>query len=172
MRCEVPPEVHMKLMVFWGVTLYAGGYVLRFYETARCHSLHASNLWICTTDLRTWGSSSWLVCRQASTTVRRSLRIFSRSSGQSRACPTWISRSLNRATWLLISTINCNTDIRVYYVQVDLAEVCQHFVCTLGKNSSINVCPAGDACFLKHEISLIQYWTYSKHRASNTKPTN
>lgn len=64
-------------------------------------------------NLRICGSNSWLVCLQASTQVRRNLRIFSRSSGQSRAVPMWISRSRNSATWLLISVISCNTITRI-----------------------------------------------------------
>lgn len=42
-----------------------------------------------------------------STSVRRSFRIFSRSSGQSLAWPTCTSKSLKSATWVLISIISC-----------------------------------------------------------------
>lgn len=53
------------------------------------------------------------VCLNASTQVRRSLRIFSRSSGQSLAWPTCISISRKSATWLLISTMSCKCKINV-----------------------------------------------------------
>lgn len=57
--------------------------------------------------LLTCGMRIWAVCLNASTQVRRSLRIFSRSSGQSLAWPTCISMSRKSATWLLISTMSC-----------------------------------------------------------------
>lgn len=46
------------------------------------------------------------VCLQASTQARRTLRTFSRSSGQSFDWPMCMSKSLKKATWLLISTIS------------------------------------------------------------------
>lgn len=59
------------------------------------------------TYVLTCGTISWVVCLQASTQDRRNFLTFSRSSGQSRDCPMWISKSRNSATWLLISTISC-----------------------------------------------------------------
>lgn len=47
------------------------------------------------------------VCLQASTQDLRNFRTFSRNSGQSLAWPMWMSRSRNKATWLLISTMSC-----------------------------------------------------------------
>lgn len=58
--------------------------------------------------LCTCGSTSWDVLLQASTQLRRSFRIFSRSSGQSRGCPILISKSRNCATWLFMSWICWN----------------------------------------------------------------
>lgn len=57
--------------------------------------------------LRTCGSISWDVCLHVSTQFRLNLRIFSRSSGQSRGWPMFISKSRYCATWLLISWICC-----------------------------------------------------------------
>ena len=52
------------------------------------------------------GNISADVCLHASTHDRLIFLIFSRNSGESRDCPTCISRSLNNATSLLISSIN------------------------------------------------------------------
>lgn len=57
------------------------------------------------THLCTCGSTSWEVLLQASTQLRRSFRIFSRSSGESRGCPILMSNSRNCATWLFMSWI-------------------------------------------------------------------
>lgn len=51
---------------------------------------------------------NWHVCLQASTHDRRIFRTFSRNSGQSFDWPMWMSKSLNKATWLLISTMSWN----------------------------------------------------------------
>ena len=61
-----------------------------------------------TTYLLIWVIISCDVCLQASTQDRRTFRTFSRSSGQSFDWPMWMSKSLNKATWLLISTMSCN----------------------------------------------------------------
>lgn len=52
------------------------------------------------------GRMSAVLWLHRSTRVRRSFRIFSRSSGQSLAWPTCTNKSRNRATWVLISIIN------------------------------------------------------------------
>lgn len=54
-----------------------------------------------------WGMSNWLVCLHVSTHPLRNFRIFSLVSGESRAVPMCTSSSRNWATWLLISTTNC-----------------------------------------------------------------
>lgn len=54
------------------------------------------------------GRISAVLWLHRSTSVRRSLRIFSLSSGQSLAWPTWTNKSRNRATCVLISIISCN----------------------------------------------------------------
>lgn len=51
-----------------------------------------------------------MVWLHRSTSVRRSFRIFSRSSGQSFAWPTCTNKSRKSATWVLISIISCNDD--------------------------------------------------------------
>lgn len=47
------------------------------------------------------------VCLHASTNDRRTLRTFSRNSGQSFDWPMCMSKSRKKATWLLISTMSC-----------------------------------------------------------------
>lgn len=54
------------------------------------------------------------VCLQASTQDRRIFRTFSRSSGQSFDWPMWMSKSLNKAIWLLISTMSCRTRNKIW----------------------------------------------------------
>lgn len=58
------------------------------------------------TYVLTCGTISCVVCLHASTHDRLSLRIFSRSSGQSRDWPMCINKSRNNATWLFISMIS------------------------------------------------------------------
>lgn len=65
-----------------------------------------------------WDTIICEVCLHASINDRRTFRTFSRSSGQSFDWPMCISKSLNKATWLFISTMSCKMEIEkriIYY---------------------------------------------------------
>lgn len=68
---------------------------------------------------------NWHVCLQASTHDRRTFRTFSRNSGQSFDWPMWMSKSLNKATWLLISTMSWNEKSRTNEVNKLFCEYLQ-----------------------------------------------
>lgn len=111
--CVQPPVRKMcKRFVFVYIykrCLYA---ILEIHtEAYRILCLHTSTTYIISLCSFTYafncGSISCDVCLHASTHDRRAFRTLSRSSGQSFDCPTWMSKSLNKATWLFISTISC-----------------------------------------------------------------
>lgn len=62
------------------------------------------------TYLLIWDMINCEVCLHASINDRRTFRTFSRSSGQSFDWPMCISKSLNKATWLFISTMSCKME--------------------------------------------------------------
>lgn len=84
-------------------------YVVAATKATKTHCIFCFRLYtLCYSYLLICVIISCVVCLQASTQDRRTFRTFSRSSGQSFDWPMWISKSLNKATWLLISTMSWN----------------------------------------------------------------